>query len=462
MDSSNFHAPVSRSKGTLQRNLAIVPICLALFSQGLTFYFTVSSLTGIHSAALTAGYQISLILVSLLTILLTRISRRNFFHLEAIDLLLIAFVVIFLFDATTTKNPETSRGNLFIYFGVCWGASSLARSLSLEQFKVFCRTSGIVASLTSVILTFQVLSGTAAWVGGSGERLAIGTTGNPTLGGYTGAFAFLAGLIFFVTDKPILKPVWVVGAGAGLFVCFTSGTRSAIVAIMIAGFLILSYILSILLSSNRTAAHFVMNTALVVGTVLFMLVLLDPVLASHSTPTGEPVSPIIRVIQSTQHRVMALFQVVQGGQGDPALEERRAFYTNAWNIFLKNPVWGGGVYSSGNAHNAFLQVAAEFGIFGIMTFFLPLFYLGYQVFESIHRNLRRISLKNTLRHPSRLVRSDYSIITYFAIVFLVQTLCLFSFHGTPYTNTLPVFTLGLLIAFSRITPDRSSISSRHR
>lgn len=456
MNELHLNPQVTGISRPMQRQVILAPLFLALYYPGITLYFTLTGLAGIQTTILTAVYQVGLLSLSLWAILLVRKSRQKFFTIQLTDGLLIAFLIMFLYDVLFSKHEQPLQSNLFLYFGVCWFGASVARSLTFDQFKIFCRISSMIACITSLALALQVLAGGAAWVG-NGSRLAAGASGNPVLAGYTGAFAFLSSLVFFTVSKSSFKPFWLIAGMAGLFVCTSSGTRSATVSMVTAGVFIVIYTLGILFGSNKATANLFSNTFIVVGAFLFLSLMLPPMLSSSTASTTTDPSPLISVLENATTRINALFQVAEGGRGDLAIQERQGFYTTAWEIFIKNPIWGGGVYAAGNAHNAFLQVASEFGILGIVTFVLPLFYLGYRAFQAALHNLTKVSLLSPSNRSLPLIKSDYSVMTCFAIIFFLQAMSLFSFHGTPYTNTFPVFSLGLLIAFSRLK--RTDISN---
>ncbi|NDJ18730.1 O-antigen ligase family protein [Myxacorys almedinensis] len=426
-------------------------ILLGAYVHGLTLYFTLSSLVGVRSNVLTGIFQVALISIPFLFIITDKKPKQNLFRIGVIDILYIAFVAMFLYDlifpSPTTVFPE----NLAIYFSVYWFALVLARSLTFSQFKVFCYASNATASVTSLVLFAQVMSGSAMLVD-NGNRLAAGSSGNPILVGYTGAFAFLSGLILWITGKTSTRAIWLLISIPGFFVCTLSGTRSATLSMLASAFLLGVYVLYILLSSNKASSTFFANTVLAAGIFLSGLIILDPVMAimSPEKRSDEP-SLLASAIENGISRIDILFRVASGGRGDMSIDGRQAIYQYAWELFLKNPIWGNGLYSSGSAHNAFLQVATEFGVFGILTFTVPLLCLSYQFFKVIGLSMVQLDQRRSLRHPLRLLKSDYATMTGFSIIFFIQALCLFSFHGDPYRNYLPLCSIGVLIAFVRLS-----------
>jgi hypothetical protein len=436
-------------------------ILLGVYAHGLTLYFTLTSLIGVSSSILTGIFQVALISIPLILIITDKQSKRKLFRIGIVDALYIAFVAMFVYDLIFPSPTAIFPANLAIYFCVYWLALTLIRSLTFNQFKVFCYAANVAASVTSLILFVQVSTGSAALVN-NGERLAAGASSNPILVGYTGAFAFLSSLILWITGKTSGKAIWLLVGVPGLFVCTLSGTRSATLSMLASGFLLGVYVLFILLSSNKTSSRFFSNLTLVAGIFLFGLLTLDPVMAlmSPGKPSDKP-SLISTAIEKGIGRIDILFRVADGGSGDMSIQGRQAIYQQAWETFLKNPVWGNGLYSSGSAHNAFLQVATEFGMFGTLAFTLPLLYLAYQLFKTVVANAMQIDPRKSFLGPQRFLRSDYAMMTGFSIVFFIQALCMFSFHGDPYRSYLPVCSIGVIIAFVRLSKReiRANISS---
>lgn len=61
-------------------------------------------------------------------------------------------------------------------------------------------------------------------------------------------------------------------------------------------------------------------------------------------------------------------------------------YNHAWKVMVENPLFGKGWGASGWAHNAFLQLGANLGIFGLFAFFVwlrKLFFLALRVYRTL-------------------------------------------------------------------------------
>jgi O-antigen ligase len=425
-----------------------VAILLAFYVHGLTFYFALSGIAGVHTTILTAIFQICLVAIPFILIVLTRAPRARFLHIGMVELSYLAFVAMFLYDFVSTPNKAIFPENLIIYFGVYWTALSLMRSLTFAQFRLLCPISSAIAVLTSLILLAQVLTGTAQWAD-NGSRLVAGTSGNPILVGYTGAYAFLSCVVMWLTGRYAGNPILLALALPGFLVCSFSGTRSATLSIMFSGAFVTLYAVNLLMASNKSTIKLISNLALYLSLGVGSLLLLSPLSSAAGQSKGEA-SPIERALNTGLQRIDVLFQIVGGGGSDMSIEGREKLYGHAVELFLQKPIWGNGLYTAGSAHNAFLQVATEFGMFGIIAFAVPFVYLGIRVMTVV------LSVSNQCKiarqTPARFVKSDYAMTTCFTVVFLFQAICIFSFHGDPYRNYLPVASIGLMLAFLRFSP----------
>lgn len=427
----------------------IAAIALATFVHGLTLYFAVSAILGVHTTVLTAIFQIGCLAIGLICILADSESRNKFLNIGFFEVLYFAFIALFTYDLATIPDPAILPTNFAIYTGVYWFSLILLRSLSFQQLKIFCYVTTCLATITSLILFVQVLTGTATWVD-NGGRLAVGSSGNPIIAGYTGGYCCLASLILWIKSPQNQKLFWLACSIPGLFVCISSGTRSATLSMIIAGGLIGLYILNVLAKSGKMFNRFLSNTVLIAG-ILGVLLVLAPLVSSPVAANNGTVkpSPIETAVTNGNRRIQLLFQMTSGGGGDLSIRGREGLYASAWQAFSENPMFGKGLYSVGGAHNVFLQVAAEFGITGIVTFILPFLILTYQVFQALVDAVAKTASKS-YQATSKFLRSDYWMVSSFSVVMLIQTISMFSFHGDPYRSYLPIACLGILIAFLRL------------
>lgn len=432
----------------MSKNAKIAAIALATFVHGLTLYFAISGALGVHTTVLTASFQLGSILIGLVFTFYTPESRRKLFRFGFFEIFYCAFIALLIYDLVTIPDPLVLPSNFAIYTSVYWFALILLRSLSFSQLKIFCYVTTCLAALTSLILLVQVVTGTATWVD-NGNRLAVGTSGNPIIAGYTGAYCCLASLILWIKSPSSQKLFWLACSAPGFFVCVSSGTRSATLSLFFAGGLIGLYVLNILMKSGKMFSRF-LSTSFVLASVLVLLLVLAPLSSERAGATNKAErSPVETAVENGNRRIQALVQMFSGGAGDMSIQGRESMYTSTIAVFNQNPVFGKGLYSAGGAHNVFLQVAAEFGMMGILTFIVPFLMLTYQVF-----NILRSAIASTsswsYQAASKFLRSDYWMVSSFAVVMLVQTLSMFSFHGDPYRSYLPIACLGVLIAFLRL------------
>lgn len=430
----------------------IAAVSFGFYMHGLTFYFVIASLAGVHSATLTAAYQSLTIGIPFLLNLVDSDGRKRMLRFGAIELLYLLFAALFLYDYFTTRTPEIFPENLIIYAGLYWFALMVGRSLSFEQLKTVCYTSNRVAVATSLLLIAQVVTGTASWAD-HGRRLVAGTAGNPINVGHTGAYAFLTCLLLWLKAKPSSKMVWLGLSVPGLMVTIFSGTRSATLAILLGAAIVAIYVTRIITQSGRSVARVTTNVTFIFGLLLSVMLLLGPLMAapgqSAGTKTAEP-SPLTVAIDNGSKRIDALFQVLSGGNtGDSSIRGRENMFRFAFEGFLAHPLSGQGLYSQYATHNAFLQVALEFGILGVTTFVAPFFYIVYHIVQATFLTAKRVRQASSQINPERFIRSDFSVVTCFMLVIFMQAVCLFSFHGDPYRNYLPICSTGLLLAYLR-------------
>ncbi|MEP0916924.1 O-antigen ligase family protein [Leptolyngbya sp. DQ-M1] len=435
----------------------LIAILLACYVHGLTFYFSVSGLVGARTTLLTAIFQVTLVTIPFVLIVLTRAPRQRLFRVSFVELFYLAFVAMFLVDYMTIKDKSTFPENLLIYFGVYWTALCLMRSLTFAQFRLLCPASSAIAVFTSLILLVQVLTGGAQWAD-NGGRLVAGTSSNPILVAYTGAYAFLSCLVMWLTGRYAGNPLLLVLMVPGFLVSSFAGTRSATLSVLVSAAFVVIYTVNLLMSSNKSAVRAISNFLLYSGVGLASLLMLSPLSAATSSSNAE-ISPVERALTNGFQRIDILFKLITGsGGGDRSIQGREAMYSGVSSLFFRSPIWGHGLYSYGSVHNAFMQVAIEFGIFGIITFVLPFLYLAFRVMQIALSPAKQCA--DARQSPSQFVKSDYAMMTCFTVVFLFQSICLFSFHGDPYRNYLPIASVGLMIAFLRFSRRETQAASQ--
>lgn len=423
-------------------------VALATFVHGLTLYFAIAGALGIHTMVLTAIFQLGCISTGLFYILKDPIAQRKLFRVGFYEIFYLGFIALFAYDLATVPKTVTLPSNFAIYTSVYWFALILLRSLSFDQLKIFCYVTTCFATITSSVLMLQVITGTATWVE-NGGRLAVGTAGNPIISGYTGAYCCIASLILWIRSPSSQKLFWLGCSIPGFFVCLSSGTRSATLSIALAGGLIGIYVLNVLTKSGRMFTRFLSNSFVFAG-VLGLLLIVVPVVSDPATAQSKTDRPPLEMaLENSSRRIQALFDVLAGGKGDMSLQGREKLYDSAIETFNKQPVFGKGLYSTGGTHNVFLQVAAEFGTMGIVTFILPFLILVYQVFKTLLDAVVSTS-SQSYSAASKFLRSDYWMVSSFSVLMVVQALTTFSFHGDPYRNYLALAYLGILIAFLRL------------
>ncbi|MGC1396747.1 MAG: O-antigen ligase family protein [Coleofasciculaceae cyanobacterium] len=413
----------------------------SLYFQGLGLYFYITGLINFKPTWLTAAYQIFLLATFLLIVLSIHDSRKNFSTIGFIELAYIAFFIIVSFDLQTPSSPGAIiPENVFIYFIVYSISLALGRALIFEQLTLVCYFTNFISVITSILLVLQFLIGSSSFLVG---RLFIGSSGNPILAGYVGAYAFITSIILLGKSKSLLVRLIFIGASLpGLIVALLSGTRSSLIfiSVCIAIGSLISLIIKLkayLYSSGRslmkpnTGLIFCFNTSIIILIIIFFA----PVF-----PTDNPV--LSSIFGTAFDRTDQLFLIGSEQVKDNSLLERYSFYEQAIQNFTDSPMFGRGIYSSGYVHNSFLQSASDFGMIGVVTFTLPFLYLGYQVFT--------ILKKNIFERNFDYFTSDHWMINTFSGVILIEAMCISSFHGDLYRSAIPLCILGILIAVSRL------------
>jgi O-antigen ligase len=291
--------------------------------------------------------------------------------------------------------------------------------------------------------------------------LFAGASGNPIILGYTAGFTFLAALTMSMRSKSIpSRLIWLALSILGFMVCSFTGTRSALLSCMVGAILLLTYFLNIVGKTVRSSFRFFSSSVSVAGIILALLLIFLPATNSSSANVSfQESSPVIVALENGISRLDTLTKVEDDQERDASAEARTKIYANAWSLIQESPVLGSGLYSAGMAHNAGLQIMADFGILGVATFTVPFLYLTYVVFKKPLRDLIWVGRFPSLS-PQAFIRSDTFLINCFMFIMWLQVMFGFSFHGDPYRNSTAISTLGLLSAFSHLS-QRERMARRH-
>lgn len=438
----------------LQFKLITSALIFSMYFQGLGLYFYITGVINFKPTWLTAAYQIFLLLTFLLLVLSLKDSRHNLLNIKFIELIYIAFFLIVNFDIQSPSSPGAIRPeNLSIYFIVYSLSLALARALTFEQLTLVCYFTNFISVITSNLLVLQFLMGSSSFLVG---RLFIGSSGNPILAGYVGAYAFITSIILFEKSNSLLMRLLFIAASIpGLIVAMLSGTRSSLIFIAIC--IIIGFMMTLVIKIKaylyscgktlirlETGLAFCLNGSFIILIIMF----LSPVF-----PTDNPV--FSSIFGTAFGRADQLLLIGSEQVKDNSLLERYSFYQQAIKNFSDSPIFGRGIYSSGYVHNSFLQSASDFGLIGVITFVLPFFYLGYQVFKNLKNNVFQRNIDY--------FKSNHWMINTFSVVMLIESICISSFHGDLYRSAIPLCVLGMLISVSRFNTDfRLKISRKVR
>ncbi|AOX03494.1 hypothetical protein BJP34_32320 [Moorena producens PAL-8-15-08-1] len=367
--------------------------------------------------------------------------------LETLYLLFFSLVIID-YNSLATKQYQIPQF-LFIYF-TCYSFSLfISRALLFKQIKIIFYCTNILTWVTSILLLSQLLSGSASFTG-DGVRLVAGSSNNPINTGYLGAYCCTTSLIIFFTNKVKIsvKIYSVLAFITGFYITLLSGTRSALIFCCISIFLILIAMIWLKISpsyqSIKTTNQTIFFNNLIILLLGFSLITftLSSNLADNLWGADNLWMQNVSDQFSRLGTISSIFFGDEYTKLDDSASGRVILYNNAISIFIENPIFGGGIYSAGNVHNAFLQSASELGILGLLTFSIPFFYLGLLCIK----NFFTINLSTNFYYKN----SDYWTINLFCVILFIQATCLWSFHGDPYRSYIPLCAIGILISYFKL------------
>ncbi|MBW4441691.1 MAG: O-antigen ligase family protein [Plectolyngbya sp. WJT66-NPBG17] len=420
--------------------LVLSAFFFSLYLQGLSAYFYLTGALHIRSSILTGVFQIGSLLIFVGLSIGIRESSRKLKHVQLLDLLLLAFSIAAILDMTVTHLAYQLPDNILIYFITYTFSMLVARCLTLQQLKIVFQISAVLATITAILLYADFLRGTAIAVNND-SRLAVGNSGNPIEAGNVGAYAALMCLFMSLRAKELVSKLALLALMLpGGAVATLSGTRSAVLSIAIGGMFVVGTTLFLQLKGiGSRLRQFSVSTFLYYLLVLLLLIT-APMLSSPSSAHSTKGFSIDRALSRVEN-----IPLLSNQGPDASVAKRYELYENATKAISKNPLWGGRLYSVGFAHNAFLQVAAEFGIFGIVTFVLPTFWVIWRYLQILWIGLQQ---------RSTYFNSDQWLVTVFVGLLIIQALFQLLVHSDPYRSYFPPCVIGIAIAFSRLGLDR--------
>jgi hypothetical protein len=433
----------------IQKNANKLPIiALAFYFQGLQLYFYITGLFNFKPVWLTAFYQIGLLLLTLWGVVRNSATRKKLVNFGYLEISYLIFYMLFVLDLLFFRTNSFNKIPDFalIYFTTYTCSLLIAKALSLDRIKLFLPISNLISSVTCILLLLQFFSGSASLVGG-GVRLATGATGNPINTGYLGCYCTVTSLILLLANhrKNIYtKLYYLVSMLAGLYVGVLAGTRSPIIYLVISTLTIILVKLWLSIFANKTNSSlrkFMKTNSLFLLGLMFALVVSIIIFPNILASGQESLLSNLGERLSRLNTIWEMFSTERVSGIDRSVSDRVSVYQLALKIFLENPVYGGGIYSAGTVHNAFLQSATELGILGIVTFGLPCAYLGLFCFKKlITIGCDRDAFDN---HNSNWV------VSIFCWTLFVNAMCIWLFHGDPYRGYLQFLIAGILIAYSK-------------
>lgn len=428
----------------METKLFISSLLFSLYFQGLELFFTITGLIGFKPTWLTALYQVGLLFLFFCTILFIPQSLKKLGHFSLIDIAYVIFFTLVLIDFLIANKTIISNlpEHIFLKFTIYSLGLFLARGLTLKHFKMIFYITTVIAVISSLLLVLQLITDSANFVN-NGTRLANGLSDNPINTGYIGAYTFLNCIILTIKHNKIRdKNLLIAGSITGLYVTFATGTRSAFVFIFFGVIVIIYSTFLVNLKSKQKPILSISNTFL----LYCCLGILGAVFYSFYVHFFSS-NAIINYANNFANyeriwtRISQIFLIGTGEVTDHSILSRYDSFNYAWQHFLKNPLMGGGFYISGYTHNAFLQSLGDFGLLGLLSFTIPFFYFVYLWLSQVMLNIT-----NTKKYFG----SDNWMLDMFAGIVLVESSCMWSFHGDPYQSYIPLCGVGILIAYSKL------------
>ncbi len=428
----------------------ISSLAIGIYFQGLQLYFYLTGLINFKPQWLTAFYMISLLIITFYGLFILKDNRKKLFNLGFLEICYLLFYILVLIDYRyfITKNYDIPDF-MIIYFTVYSFSLFISRALFFRQIKIIFYSTNILTFVTSILLLHQLLSGSASFTA-DGVRLVAGSTNNPINTGYLGAYCCTTSLIIFFTNKLKIsgKIYSFLACITGFYITILAGTRSAFIFCGISiFFILLASIWSKIFFLHQNMKIIYQNNLInIFLIILFGITLIFFTLSSSITDSLWGTNNLwIQNLSDQFSRLSTISSIFFGDEYtklDDSASGRVILYKNAISIFIQNPIFGGGVYSAGYVHNAFLQSASELGMLGLLTFSIPFFYLGLLCIK----NFWRINLSSEFYYKN----SDYWSINLFCVILFVQATCQWSFHGDPYRSYIPLCSIGLLMSYFKL------------
>ena len=424
--------------------VTISSLFMALHFHGIGLYFVLTGIVNFKPSWLTASYQLITLIGFLVFSIRIKEYKKKLTKIRLFDIFYILFIVISLFEM---RKLDTSFGYLLpLYFFTYSLSLILLRATVYRQVLLIFQYTTVLTSIASVLSLIQFLSGNLGSV--ADGRIYLGTSGNPIIAGYVGAYTLSCCFLLFISKKLSNNSniILCISGISGLAVCMLSGTRSSML-------FAISSMLFILCSSINF--RFSKSTKLKIfpNHVFLSLIAFGSLILIILFTAGNIELSNYKFFQSISYTFNRLFSTFTAATSDGSFGAsalgRVEDYERTYNAFVDQPIFGNGVYKSGYAHNFALQVAADFGVLGICLFIVPFFIWIYQfiviLFDNKNQHITSFRSKEIERNIFK---------SYFGIV-LLQTLFNGGFHGDLYRSFFVLAGVGILLSMStEINHDR--------
>ncbi len=355
--------------------------------------------------------------------------RPNIF--SKLNLAILAFLLINLLAGIVGVNPERSFWGNFERMGGVYYLAHLVvfafyiqalSGLGTKYLKVFFQSFVAVAVVVSVNGLIGKLGWPTLTLDSSLPERVSSTLGNPIfLASYLVVPLFLALYLFLNSENRVAKVWYLTSVFLQFLGIYFSGTRGAMVGLVLAVFL--SLVLYLFLEKNK-------KPKLYIGSVLGSLLLFGILLffVQNSLPEGSVLKRLVKLRDSnSEARLIQWRMAIEGAKEKPLLGFGPENYYVVANSHYNPELYRYDASWFDKPHNYILEVLVTSGIFGLLAYVFMLVFSALALFRAYREEL--LSLPETL--------------VFFAALATYQIQNLFVFDTVPSSVAFFVF-LGFL------------------
>lgn len=352
-------------------------------------------------------YQISYLLLgaSFIVLLFSKliISRRGII-LTRVDMMWFLFLMIFIINITS--NHLVSRGtvsDLLIY--VIGTSFLLFAKANIDDYKYSLRVikiSGLIYGLSAIFQYLYMdlyMSKIFPLFSLNNQESILFLLRENSYSGFSYQTAHLAGyvlsalgiFIFLNWNVKLSTKIFYILCIIVLFIAMLLSSKRAHLI-----FMVIALSITILFSLNNK--KIISSITKVAVTFLATILLIFLLYNSFDFQEDSAIVSFVNELEETFTGIV---------EGKDVSNGRSVLFAYAWDLFKENPIMGIGWNeyinnslglirsdSGSHPHNIYLQLLAEFGLIGFLSFMLPVLYLYYKTFKL----LRFLSIKSIALH----------------------------------------------------------------